>query len=313
MDFYNLENYTIDDIEYLIASEIEENIHLDYKAAGALDKDDKKRTEITKDVSAFANSDGGIIVYGLSEKDNRPQSLSPVDGRIYTKEWLENVIQLIQPKIEELKIFPVRINNLDQSIYVVKIPRSGAAPHMARDKRYYKRFNFKSEPMEDYEVKDVYNRVSVPQLEILGCFLSKKEKNADEVEYILGATIGNWGNKECTTYKLNFYINHAHYCHNISYSPLEVKNSYTWIERERLKLGSPSQEVIFPNEQLDIGHFRVSVKKENENIFLEGLVIDMILFYPGGHQDIAYILSKNEYVEGRDKIEKLLEKINSEK
>ena len=184
---------------------------------------------------------------------------------------------------------------------------------MARDKRYYKRFNFKSEPMEDYEVKDVYNRVSVPQLEILGCFLSKKEKNADEVEYILGATIGNWGNKECTTYKLNFYINHAHYCHNISYSPLEVKNSYTWIERERLKLGSPSQEVIFPNEQLDIGHFRVSVKKENENIFLEGLVIDMILFYPGGHQDIAYIPSKNEYVEGRDKIEKLLEKINSEK
>lgn len=69
MDFYSLDNYTYLDLEYLITSEVEENIHLDYKASGALSKEPKKRQEITKDVSAFANSDGGIIIYGISEKN----------------------------------------------------------------------------------------------------------------------------------------------------------------------------------------------------------------------------------------------------
>ena len=147
MDFFKKDNYSIIDIESLIDNEVEEDIHLDYKAAGALDKEDKKRTEITKDISAFANSDGGIIIYGVSEEDHRPKEISPIDGRIYTKEWLENVIQQIQPRIEDIKIHPIRIDDIGRSIYVVKIPRSSNAPHMARDKRYYKRFNFKSEPM----------------------------------------------------------------------------------------------------------------------------------------------------------------------
>lgn len=103
MDFYSLDNYTYSDLEYLINNEVEENIHLDYKASGALSKEDPKRTEITKDVSAFANSDGGIIIYGLSEKDHKPGALSFIDGSKLTKEWLENVITLIQPRIDGLK------------------------------------------------------------------------------------------------------------------------------------------------------------------------------------------------------------------
>ena len=162
MDFFKKDNYSTIDIERLIDNEVEEDIHLDYKAAGALDKEDKKRTEITKDISAFANSDGGIIVYGVSEEDHRPQGFSPIDGRIYTKEWLENVIQLIQPRIDDLKIYPVRINDLEQSIYIVKIPRSGNAPHMARDKRYYKRFNFKAEPMEEAAASRMTRATSLP-------------------------------------------------------------------------------------------------------------------------------------------------------
>ena len=119
---------------------------------------------------------------------------------------MENVIQLIQPRIDNLKIYPVRINDLEQSIYVVKIPRSGNAPHMARDKRYYKRFNFKSEPMEDYEVKDLYNRTSIPKLEITGCLFSHRETDT-EIEYELVAGIANNGSQVCESYKLNFYIN----------------------------------------------------------------------------------------------------------
>ena len=309
MDLFELKNFSIKDIESLIANETEENIHLDYKAAGAIDRDDKKRSEITKDVSAFANSDGGIIVYGLSEEDHKPKEISPIDGRVYTKEWLENVIQLVQPRIENVMIYPIRIDDIGQSIYVVKIPRSGDAPHMARDKRYYKRFNFKSEPMEDYEVKDLYNRVSIPKIEISGCLLSSKEED-DVVVYKLIASIVNNGNRVCETYKLNFYINNAICCESISYNTLEAKNSFTVLDKNRMKLSSPSQEPIFPGERLDMGHFQITVKKENRDLFWQGIVIDMILFYTGGNDDLAYIPSTKEFISGRDNIDKILEEKN---
>ena len=62
-----LELKTKTDLDSLILNHIEENIHLDYKAADALSKSDNKKKEISKDVSAFANSDGGVIIYGIRE------------------------------------------------------------------------------------------------------------------------------------------------------------------------------------------------------------------------------------------------------
>lgn len=309
MDFYIKDAYTIEDINSLITNEVEENIHLDYKAAGALDKkNEKKRNEITKDVSAFANSDGGIIIYGISEEDHKPKEISPIDGRIYTKEWLENVIQLIQPRIDGLKIYPIRIGDLEKSIYVAKIPKSGNAPHMARDKRYYKRFNFKSEPMEDYEVKDLYNRIFIPKIKIDGCSFVRIYKTESKYEYQLTAKIINVGKQQCDSYKLNFYINNFRFC-DIEKKPENSKFSYTVINRNRLKLGVSSKEAIYPNEELDLGHISVSVKKKNDSLFWRGLVIDMVLFYSGGKDELAYIPSTQEFVEGRDNIIEVLEKI----
>ena len=309
MDFYIKDAYTIEDINSLITNEVEENIHLDYKAAGALDKkNEKKRNEITKDVSAFANSDGGIIIYGISEEDHKPKEISPIDGRIYTKGWLENVIQLIQPRIDGLKIYPIRIGDLEKSIYVAKIPKSGNAPHMARDKRYYKRFNFKSEPMEDYEVKDLYNRIFIPKIKIDGCSFVRIYKTESKYEYQLTAKIINVGKQQCDSYKLNFYINNFRFC-DIEKKPENSKFSYTVINRNRLKLGVSSKEAIYPNEELDLGHISVSVKKKNDSLFWRGLVIDMVLFYSGGKDELAYIPSTQEFVEGRDNIIEVLEKI----
>ena len=310
MVFFEIDNYSKEDIEKLIINEVEENIHLDYKASGALDKDDKKRTEITKDVSAFANSDGGIIVYGVSEEDHRPQRISPIDGRMYTKEWLENVIQLIQPRIDDLKIYPIRINDLGQSIYVVKIPRSGNAPHMARDKRYYKRFNFKSEPMEDYEVKDLYNRSVTPNLEITGCSFYKAEETEDKITYELMANVANVGHQACESFKLNYYINNYRYC-DIGNEVFGEKLIYTAINEHRVKFSRPSKETLYPEEVINMGCLQFFVKKENASKFMKGLVFDMILFYPGGCKDLAYIPSKGEFVSGRENINKLLEEMNN--
>jgi predicted HTH transcriptional regulator len=63
---------TKEDLQRLVDEEVPESLILDYKASPSLARDDKPRDELCKDVSAFANSAGGQIIYGIVEKDRKP-------------------------------------------------------------------------------------------------------------------------------------------------------------------------------------------------------------------------------------------------
>lgn len=148
---------TLQDLENMIKNQIQENIHLDYKRSSALKSSHR---EIAKDVSAFANSDGGCIIYGIEEDKHLPKGIdSGVDHDKYTREWLENVVTSnISPRIDGITISQIPLSP-DNSVYIVNIPKSSRGPHQDRgNHRYYKRFNFKSQPMEDYEINDVRSR-----------------------------------------------------------------------------------------------------------------------------------------------------------
>jgi hypothetical protein len=158
-------DWTEDDLLALIRDEREESLTLDYKGSASLDKSEPKRAEISKDISAFANSAGGTIVYGIFEDPlNRrlPGGIDDgLDPKVITREWLEQVINSrIQTRIDGVRINAVSLANSSPGnvAYVVMVPRSLRAPHQAWDKRYYKRLNFESVPMEDYEIRDVLNR-----------------------------------------------------------------------------------------------------------------------------------------------------------
>jgi hypothetical protein len=159
------EDWGEQDLVELISLKQEENLQLDFKRAESLDSTDKKKTEISKDVSAFANSAGGTIVYGISESAQEPryaETLSPINPAKYPKEWLEQIINSrIQPRIQEVLINPVDLGSScpGQYAYVVCIPQSTTA-HQASDHRYYKRYNFESVAMEDYEVRQTMERAS---------------------------------------------------------------------------------------------------------------------------------------------------------
>lgn len=165
--------YNQSELTGLIQNQVEENLRLDYKGADSLAKTEPKKKEISKDVSAFANSDGGTIIYGIKEFDDQarrhlPESISPVDRINITKEWLEQVINSnIQPKIQGIIITPITLNSSENHVsYVVEIPKSNTA-HQANDKRYYKRYNFESVAMDDYEIRDILNRQTNPEIQLV--------------------------------------------------------------------------------------------------------------------------------------------------
>lgn len=77
--------FTKEYLEHLIADQVEEGGQLEYKAAASLGRTNEQKKEITKDVSAFANAAGGILIYGIrehAEKEKRhlPEAFDPVDG-----------------------------------------------------------------------------------------------------------------------------------------------------------------------------------------------------------------------------------------
>ena len=86
---------------------------------------------------------------------------------------------------------------------------------------------------------------------------------------------------------------------------MENKHSFTFLEDNRIKISSPSKEPIYSGETLDIGGITIHVSKEHEQLFLDNLIVDMILFYQGGNERLAYIPSERRFVENQHEIEEL--------
>jgi hypothetical protein len=181
--------WTKQKLDQMIGDKVEESLSLDYKRAAALAKRNDKMSEITKDTSAFANSSGGVLIYGIAEPQEKtkrhfPERLDPVLRTEISKEWLEQVIQGIQPRIDGVVIHPVTIDEEKQEVcYVVEVPQSHTA-HQARDHVYYKRHNFNVLPMEDYEVRDVMNRRTHPRIRA-AIFINRKASRTRPEGYIL--------------------------------------------------------------------------------------------------------------------------------
>lgn len=149
---------------HFVQGKIQESNALDYKDSRSLGKQSPERAELCKDTSAFANAGGGTIIYGVTENKHEPTGIDQgVDITAITKEYIEDVLTSnIRPKIEdlEIKIVPLPSKGENRVAVVLRIGQATAlAPHQNElDNKYYRRHNFKSEPMRDHEVRDAMRR-----------------------------------------------------------------------------------------------------------------------------------------------------------
>jgi len=161
-------------LEELVRAKERESTTLEFKRAASLynsfDKADSKHDDLSKDVSSMANSNGGIIIYGIQEYNSgqdkgRAECIDPIDNNKISEEWLEQVINSrITPRISNIRIVKIEVEDF-KYVFVVDIPQSDTA-HQAQDKRYYKRFNFQATAMEDWELKDIINRKNKPSINL---------------------------------------------------------------------------------------------------------------------------------------------------
>ncbi len=290
--FFEKEIYTIGDIESLVEFNAEENVYLDFKAGPALTKSKKDLVEeIAKDVSAFANSDGGIIIYGIQEEGHRAGKFNFVDGNLFSKERLEHIISnSIQRNIQGIEIIPFRKDDrIEQSIYLVKIPRSSDAPHMTKDQKFYKRRNFENVLMEEYEIRDCYNRISKTELAIIGFYISPPKRESDDKwEIPIEVIIQNIGGTTENVYKTNVYLNIEHSV-NLSFTWDRHQGDchYTPIGNGRSKISAGNTAPLFPDESVTGIRFRMIVSNDDIWVLLKNTTLDSILFYSNGKDEIS--------------------------
>lgn len=146
-----LSDVSYDDILELSYEKIDESIILDYKQ-------ELNDTSIIKQVTAFSNTKGGYLVYGIAEtgKGGHPQSINGVDRDTNTERLEQIILSNIVPRVS-VQMRKIPIPDTDRIILVVQIPEGQNKPYYNNhDKKYYKRYNFSATPMDENEIEWLY-------------------------------------------------------------------------------------------------------------------------------------------------------------
>lgn len=164
------EEITYADVQALVAAAHAEDHEIDYKQA--LPEFDKRAAEdkkdLCKDVSAFGNSGGGDILYGIEEgrdDDNKPTGV-PTNAAGVTIDnldklqlrWLQFLDSGLDPRmIPKPRFRTLEVPNSENRILVVRVPRSISAPHMVSDTgRFCARHGSRSAPMNTAEIRSAF-------------------------------------------------------------------------------------------------------------------------------------------------------------
>lgn len=144
---FNLKNIKKADLQALIDNQVFENRELEYKdysfEGGKLP--DKQRDKFMKEIAAFANTNGGTIIIGMQEDENRlPTKLSGTgmglgdfDG--WLSSFKQMVLSRIRPHLHGIECVPVVLEDNNIAI-VISIPKSYARPHSFWDGNKYEFF-----------------------------------------------------------------------------------------------------------------------------------------------------------------------------
>src|SRR5438045_3370429 len=169
-----LRDLSLWDEDYVTALPKGEFDWLEYKASDKF-TDSSWSHDMSKYVSAWANYDGGYIVFGV--EDRKSEAPLHIDGGIPESSkpnllnWLDDVIpNLVDPPIQKITTWLVRPGITKSNIkpgnvlIAIHIPESETAPHQALDHKYYQRVGRKLQPLRHRAILDIAGRRRFPKL-----------------------------------------------------------------------------------------------------------------------------------------------------
>lgn len=153
------------DIERLISDRVQEGPHLDFKRNLPPTWDSGAKHELLADVTAFANSGGGEIIYGVDENESAeasaifPQVLASIDQEV--RKMQDILLNSAEPRVPGVQVHSVAVTVGDKAGYVVvvRVTQSWAAPHRVKTNQHvYVREGLRKRPLDVPELRAAFLR-----------------------------------------------------------------------------------------------------------------------------------------------------------
>jgi hypothetical protein len=148
------------DIRLLIENQVSERKNIEYKLTLPENKYDSKK-EFLADVSSFANTMGGHLIYGIKEENGIPIEVSGISNNDFDSEILrlENLLRDgIQPRVQGISMKAVN-TELGKPMLIIRVPQSWSKPHVVNFQghwRFYARNSAGKYPLDVIELKSVF-------------------------------------------------------------------------------------------------------------------------------------------------------------
>lgn len=161
----DLSSVTQAQIEQLVADQMREGPHLDFKRDLPTAWNDAAKHEFLADTTAFANSGGGDLVFGVDEDGQAqasrvmPQVISNVDQEI--RRLQDFLLNLAEPRLPGVKVHAVQVSvaGADGYVIVVRIPQSWAGPHRVKtNQHFFIRDGLRKRQLDVPEIRSLFLR-----------------------------------------------------------------------------------------------------------------------------------------------------------
>lgn len=131
-----------------------ESSRREFKSARTIDQKDDSRwvNDLTKEISAFANTEGGELFIGVEERQGEASELKGVsaDQRRLTQ-IRDKIIDNVRPSLPGLDVNWVRLEE-GEYVIVINVPKGNTA-YQANDNKYYGRIDEKCVPLRDNQIR----------------------------------------------------------------------------------------------------------------------------------------------------------------
>lgn len=174
----------------------EENLHLDFKLVANSElshKDDKRN--FSKGLSGFANSSGGIIVWGVDARKNADgvdcaTSVAELTNAALMVTRLNSLTgDATSPPVDGVMHKAVINPATGRGVAATLVPENDAGPFMAKlgEQRYFKRSGDSFYQMEHFDLEDMFGRRRKPKLQLTIEMVHTENENFNAVPRLVNS------------------------------------------------------------------------------------------------------------------------------
>jgi hypothetical protein len=173
------------DLEKMIASGVQEGQQIDFKQEYPSQWNDKAKHSLAADAVAFANANGGTLIFGMTQGTNaeavsiNPQSISSTDDeRVKLHSFLMDLVEPRLPGVQTHAV-PVTVNGISGYVMLVRIPQSWVGPHRSKmGNHFFVRDGPKNKALDIPEIRSQFLRAEDRNLKL-------KDFRADRLSNVL--------------------------------------------------------------------------------------------------------------------------------